>query len=158
MVARADCPHSAAGTPLFQQCWVAATKSQIHPFESWEKPQGRPAVILIKHMLPRGKTQHSFVKEEPNPALCCRDCQARCWCPGVQLEEATRVLLVPVALTAWSLASPRQQVKIPKESQTWTSQQIKWNATESQLWCKTSFCRTKRSFHNLVLRNSITYR
>lgn len=32
-------------------------------------PRGMPAVILIKHMLPRGKTQPSFMKEGPNPAL-----------------------------------------------------------------------------------------
>jgi len=59
MVVRAGCLP--AGTPLFQPCWMAATKSQIHPLESWEKPQGMPAVILIKHMLPRGKTQPAFI-------------------------------------------------------------------------------------------------
>ena len=136
MVARAGCPHPAAGTPLFQQWWMAATKSQIHPLESWEKPQGMPAVILIKHTLPRGKTQPSFVKEGPNPALIPLRCQRlpgltlMSWCPtgtshlGPPCPSGTRSLA--------SSISPRAS-KIPKESQTWTSQQIKWNATESQL-------------------------
>lgn len=137
MVARAGHPHSAAGTPLFQQCWMAATKSQIHPNSSWEKTQGMPAVILIKHMLPRGKTQPSFMKEGPNPALIPLRCQGppgltlMSWCPtggspsGPPCPSSTHSL--------GSIASPRQQVRSQRKVKTWTSQQIKWNATESQL-------------------------
>lgn len=68
--------------PVISQCGMAATKSQIHPLESWEKPQGMPAVILIKHMLPRGKTQPWVIKEGPNPALIPLHCQRL---PGLEL-------------------------------------------------------------------------
>lgn len=136
LVARADRPHSAAATPLIQQCWMAAAKSQICPLESWERPQGMPAVILIKNMLPRGKTQPLFAEEGPNPALVPHDCprlpglMLMSWCragaspSGSSLSRGTDSLVSGIS----PLAS-----KIPKESQTWTSQQIKWNATEPQL-------------------------
>lgn len=91
----------------------------------WEKAQGLPAVILIKHMLPRGKTQPVLVKDGPNPALKPLRGQGP---PGLVLVSHPQILLVPVAPAAWPGASPRR--KIPRESQTWTSQQIKWNATE----------------------------
>lgn len=136
LVARADRPHSAAANPLIQQRWMAAAKSQICPLESWEKPQGMPAVILIKSMLPRGKTQPSFAEEGPKPALVPHGCPRlpglilMSWCRAGASHSAH-----PCPWGTGSLVSGISPLasKIPKESQTWTSQQIKWNATEPQL-------------------------
>lgn len=115
---------------------MAATESQIHPLESWEKPQGMFTVILIKHVLLRGKAQPSFVKEGPDPALIPLHCQRlpgltlMSWFPagashsGPPCPNGTHSLASSISLPSSN---------IPKESQTWTSQQIKWKATESQL-------------------------
>lgn len=119
LVARADRPHSAAATPLIQRRWTAAAKSQICPLESWEKPQGMPAVILRKNMLPRGKTQPLFAEEGPNPALVPHDCPRL---PGLMLMSWCRAGASPSghpcpgALAAWSLASPRWQVRSQRKA------------------------------------------
>lgn len=79
LVARADCPHSAAATPLIQQRWMAAAKSQICPLESWEKPQGMPAVILIKTCCREEKPSLCLLRRDqilPSYPMIARDCQA----------------------------------------------------------------------------------
>lgn len=55
-------------TPLLVPCYFSSAgrlplKAKFNLLESWEKPQEMPAVILIKHTLPRGKTQPLVSKE-----------------------------------------------------------------------------------------------
>lgn len=137
--------------------WNSCHKSQIHPLESWEKAQGMPAVILIKHMLLRGKTQPLLVKDRPNPAL-------------KPLRGQRPPGLVLVSHWSRTLGSfwPQQHPQLgPEHLHAQRSQgkvkpglHSKSNGTQlnHERDAKHRFGRTKRSFHNLVLRNSITQR
>lgn len=126
--------------------WLQLNAKFMHQ-RAGRKPQGVRAVILIKHMLPRGKTWPTFIKERSNPGLIPLCCQTL---PGAGVLVSNH--------SGPPCPSGTSQVRSQRKVRTWTWQQIKWNATESQPRCETSFCRTKRSFHNLVLRNSITSR
>lgn len=143
--------------PVTSAGWKGCHESQIDPLESWEKARGMPAGILIKHVLPRGKTQPLLVKAGPNPALKPLRGQRPPgwrWCPtGAAPSDppGPSGTLSP----AWSISpAVRSQGKVKPGLQS-KSNGAQLNRERD---AKHRFGRTKRSFHNLVLRNSITQR
>lgn len=141
--------------PVISAVWNSCHKSQIHPLESCEKAQGMPAVILIKHVLPRGKSQPWLVKDGPNPAL-----QPLCGQrpPGLVLVSHWSHTLG----SSWSQWHPQPGLEhllaVRSQGKVKPGLHSKSNGTQlnHEHDAKDRFGRTERSFHNLVLRNSIT--
>lgn len=140
-VARAGCPHSAAaGAPCECSSVERLPQKPNSSIRELGEISGAACCDPDKtRAAERKNPAFVLVKDGPNPAL-------------KPLGGGKRPLGLALVShwshtlgSSWSQWHPQPGLehlprrKIPRESQTWTSQQIKRNATEPRAWCETSF-------------------